>query len=71
MNKINENVNYDTHTNSSCPKYITTSVIDNEQAYFWTKEWQEGEKEVDEDIKKGRISKKYDNAEDLIRDLNN
>jgi antitoxin MazE len=30
-------------------------LIDKEQAWFWTKRWQEGEKQVEEDIKAGRV----------------
>jgi hypothetical protein len=38
------------------------------QAYFWTKEWQEAEREASEDIKAGRV-KTYDNVEELLKDL--
>lgn len=31
--------------------------IPKDQAWFWTKEWQEGEKEAEEDIKAGRVKK--------------
>ena len=30
-------------------------LIDASQAYFWTKEWQDAEREADEDIKAGRF----------------
>lgn len=30
-------------------------LIDKDQAWFWTKRWQEGEKEADEDIRAGRL----------------
>lgn len=30
-------------------------IIDRSQAWFWSKEWQEKEKEVGEDIKDGRV----------------
>jgi AbrB family looped-hinge helix DNA binding protein len=43
-------------------------AIDRSQAYFWTKRWQEGEKEAEEDIRAGRV-KKFDNVDDLIDDL--
>jgi len=33
----------------------TLQKIDPDQVYFWTKEWQEGEKRADEDIKEGRL----------------
>jgi len=45
--------------------------IDPEQAYFWTKEWQEGEREADEDIKAGRVSKAFDTAEEAVKALKN
>jgi AbrB family looped-hinge helix DNA binding protein len=30
-------------------------LVDADQAWFWTKRWQEGEREADEDIKAGRV----------------
>ena len=32
-------------------------LIDPSQAYFWTKEWQSGEREAEADIRAGRIKK--------------
>jgi antitoxin MazE len=43
-------------------------LIDKSQAYFWTKKWQEGEKEADEDIKAGRV-KSFNSIEDLLKEL--
>lgn len=43
-------------------------TVDRSQAWFWQKEWQEGEKKVDQEIKKGKI-KSFKNAADLTRDL--
>lgn len=43
-------------------------VIDKSQAWFWTKEWQEAEREADEDIAAGRV-KEFDNVEDAIKAL--
>ena len=43
-------------------------LVDKSQAYFWTKQWQEAEKEADEDIRAGRV-KTFDSVEDLIKDL--
>lgn len=39
------------------------------QTYYWTPEWQEGEREADEDIKHGRIVE-FDDVEDATRWLN-
>ena len=46
-------------------------VIKKDQEYFWTKEWQEGEREADEDIKAGRVSRAYgeDDIGRFIKDL--
>lgn len=43
-------------------------VIPKSEAWFWSKEWQEGEKKVDEEIRRGRI-KGYDNISDLFEEL--
>ncbi|MBI4764525.1 MAG: AbrB/MazE/SpoVT family DNA-binding domain-containing protein [Deltaproteobacteria bacterium] len=43
-------------------------VIDRSQSWFWSKKWQELEKEADEDIKKGRVHKAK-NGEELIKKL--
>lgn len=46
-------------------------VIKKDQEYFWTGEWQEGEKEADEDIKRGRLSRAYGENEldQFVKDL--
>ena len=43
-------------------------LVDKGQAYFWTKRWQEGEREADEDIRDGRV-KTFDSVDELIKDL--
>jgi AbrB family looped-hinge helix DNA binding protein len=43
-------------------------LVDKNQAYFWTKKWQEGEREANEDIKAGRV-KAFNSVEELISDL--
>jgi AbrB family looped-hinge helix DNA binding protein len=43
-------------------------LVDKSQAYFWTRKWQEGEREADEDIKAGRV-KTFDSVDELIKDL--
>lgn len=43
-------------------------LIDASQAWFWSKEWQAGEKEAEHDIKSGKI-KKYKDANELISKL--
>ena len=36
-----------------------------DQTYFWTEEWQKGEREADEDIAAGRVQH-FDSADDAI-----
>ena len=40
------------------------ALIDEDQGWFWTKEWQKGEKEVDAQIKKGQV-KKFKSVQEL------
>ncbi|MBI4282884.1 MAG: AbrB/MazE/SpoVT family DNA-binding domain-containing protein [Chloroflexi bacterium] len=40
-------------------------LVDKEQAWFWTKRWQEGEREAEEDIRAGRIHS-FDSAKEAI-----
>lgn len=47
---------------------VPKKAIDAEAAWFWTKEWQEGEKEAEQDIRTGKV-KKFKSVEDLIKDL--
>jgi bifunctional DNA-binding transcriptional regulator/antitoxin component of YhaV-PrlF toxin-antitoxin module len=44
-------------------------IIDKDQAYFWSEEWQAAEREAEADIAAGRV-RQFDNVEDLIRELN-
>lgn len=43
-------------------------LVDKNQAYFWTKRWQEGEREADEDIRAGRV-RTFNSVEELVEDL--
>ena len=47
---------------------VPKKTIDAEQSWFWTREWQEAEKEAEADIKAGRV-KKFKRVEELIDDL--
>jgi antitoxin MazE len=47
---------------------LPKKMIDSSQAYFWTKEWQEAEKEATDDIKAGRV-KTFDTVEELLANL--
>jgi len=43
-------------------------LVDKSQAYFWTKGWQEAEREANEDIKAGRV-KTFASVDELVKDL--
>lgn len=43
-------------------------LIDKSQAYFWTEEWQEAEREAEEDIRAGRVER-FQSVEELLADL--
>ena len=48
---------------------VPQRLIDADQAWFWTPEWQEKEREADEDIAAGRVSRWYSDVKELIADL--
>ncbi len=43
-------------------------LVNASQAYFWTEEWQKGERKADEDIKAGRV-KKFKSATESVKYL--
>jgi len=50
-------------------KIRAIKIVDAEQAYFYTKEWQAVEAEADKDIVEGNLLGPFDNAQDAIRTL--
>lgn len=48
---------------------IKAGFIDKDQEWFWTPEWQAGEKEADEDERLGRTVGPFDTADEAIRYL--
>lgn len=43
-------------------------LVDPSQAYFWTKEWQAGERKAEADIRQGRV-KAFPSVKALMKDL--
>ncbi len=43
-------------------------LVDPSQAYFWTQEWQAGEREAEEDIRRGRV-KRFKRVRSLMKEL--
>ena len=50
-------------------RMVPQKLIPKDQAWFWTEEWQEGEREAEEDIRSGRAHGPYVKAKDLLRAL--
>ena len=44
-------------------------LIDADQAWFWEKDWQEAEMMAEEDIRKGRVSRVFESAEEGLAHL--
>src|SRR5262245_41412249 len=42
-----------------------TTILEPQQAYFWTREWQRGEREADRDIRLGR-TQRFASADEAI-----
>ena len=42
-------------------------LIDPTQGWYWTKEWQKTEKEVDRELADGSVSPKFQNAEEGVK----
>ena len=47
---------------------LPKQLIDKDQAWFWTKEWQAAEREAEDDLRAGRV-KTFDTLDELIADL--
>jgi AbrB family looped-hinge helix DNA binding protein len=44
-------------------------LIDADQAWFWTPEWQKGEREAEEDMRAGRLSGPFKSVDELMKHL--
>ena len=47
---------------------LPKKLVDKDQAYFWSREWQEGEREAQEDINQGRVEE-FDSVDELLEEL--
>jgi len=48
---------------------IATGLISADQEYYWTPEWQKGEREADDDEKRKRVTGPFDTTEEAIKYL--
>jgi len=42
-------------------------LIDPTQGWYWTKEWQQTEKEVDQELQDGKVSPKFQSVEEGVK----
>jgi hypothetical protein len=42
-------------------------LIDHNQGWYWTKEWQQKEAEVDEELEKDRLSREFHTTEEGLK----
>jgi len=49
-------------------RLVPQIAVERSQAYFWTRRWQDGEHEADDDLIEGRYQD-FANMDDLIADL--
>jgi len=52
----------------ACLVPVATIKVPRDQAWFWTKEWQEKERQADEDISSGNFCD-FNNLEALLKEL--
>lgn len=48
---------------------VPQKLVPRDQAWFWTEEWQEKEREASEALARGEVSDLFETAEDVIRHL--
>lgn len=48
---------------------IPQKLIPKDQVWFWTKEWQEKEREADEAIARGELSGPFESVDELVKHL--
>lgn len=48
---------------------VKSIVEHDDQAWYWTERWQEGEREADADKAAGRITKAFESVDELMEDL--
>ncbi len=48
---------------------IPKKLVSKDQEWFWSKEWQENEREADEAISKGEVSGPFSKASDALKAL--
>ena len=66
--KPGDEVDFEVEGNTARLLPIKTIKVPRDQAWFWSPEWQEKEKQADRDLGAGEY-KDFDRLEDLLKDL--
>ncbi|AND86312.1 AbrB/MazE/SpoVT family DNA-binding domain-containing protein (plasmid) [Clostridium tyrobutyricum] len=66
--KVGDSIDIDVEDNNIILKPVV--IVPKDQAWFWSKEWQQDEKQADKDIKNGE-TKKFNSVQELFDDLDN
>ena len=59
----------DVQVDSDGLRLVPQKLVPKDQAWFWTEEWQEREREASNAIASGEVSGPFRTAEDLVRHL--
>ena len=59
----------DTSVKDNVIVLIPKKLVPKDQEWFWTKEWQEKEREADDAIKKGEVIGPFSKADDAVKAL--
>ena len=59
----------DTQVKDNAIVLIPKKLVTKDQEWFWTKEWQAREREADEAIAKGEVSRPFSKASDALKAL--
>ena len=66
--KTGDNIDIDIENDRIIIKPVV--IIPKAQAWFWSKEWQQGEFEAEKDIENGQV-KRFNSTQELFEDLDN
>lgn len=66
--KTGDNIEINVEDNKLIIKPVV--VVPKEQTWFWSKEWQQSEKQSEKDIMNGKV-KKFNSSQELFDDLDN
>ncbi|MGH4052515.1 MAG: AbrB/MazE/SpoVT family DNA-binding domain-containing protein [Clostridium sp.] len=66
--KVGDNIDIDIENGKIIIKPVV--IIPKSQAWFWSKEWQQGESQSEKDIENGQVER-FNSTQELFEDLDN